>query len=186
MIARTVRTALAALFLSYAAAFGATAKDTTTTFYAHLQDRDFATAATLFDPASLTEFRQSLEVIDDAPPTAQQQFREAFFGDGATAESVAKLSDAEFFSSFLRAAVEQTEAFGKVDFDRIDILGEVPEDPDLAHVVVRNRVVVGDSEVEGMEVVTCRKRGDEWKLLPSTEMQGLANQIRAALAQVPK
>ena len=96
------------------------------------------------------------------------------------------MSDSEFFASFLRAALAQAEAIGTIDFDDMEILGEVMEGPDLAHVVTRNTVSVGEVEVEGMEVVSCRKQGDEWKLLVSTQMKGLANQIRAALAQVPK
>jgi len=52
--------------------------------------------------------------------------------------------------------------------------------------VTRNQVTVGDVKVEGMEVVSCKKRGDEWKLLVSTQMKGLANQIRAAITSVPR
>jgi len=37
-----------------------------------------------------------------------------------------------------------------------------------------------------MEVVSCKKRGEEWKLLVSTQMKSLANQIRSALSSVPR
>jgi hypothetical protein len=96
------------------------------------------------------------------------------------------MSDSEFFASFLRAALSQAQALGKVNFEDLEILGEVMEGPDVAHVVTRNKLSVGDFEVEGMEVVSCKKRGDEWKLLVSTQMKGLANQIRSALSSVPR
>jgi len=183
---KIIRMTFAVLLLSSGLVYGATAPETTAAFYAQLQKGDFEAAAGYFDPPALTEFRQSLNIINEAPPAAQQQFREAFFGAGATADSIAKLSDADFFSSFLRTALSQAEALGKVNFDNMEILGGVMEGPDVAHVVVRNRVSVGEMEVEGMEVVSCKKRGDEWKLLVSTQMKGLANQIRAALSSVPR
>jgi hypothetical protein len=185
-IMKIFRIAFAVLLLSSGLVYGATAPETTAAFYEQLRKGDFEAAAGYFDPPALTEFRQSLNIINDAPPVAQAQFRQAFFGEGATAESIAKLSDADFFSSFLRTALAQAKALGKANFDKIDILGEVMEGPDVAHVVVRNRVSVGEMEVEGMEVVSCKKRGDEWKLLVSTQMQGLANQLRAALTSVPR
>jgi len=180
------RMTFAVLLLSSGLVYGATAPETTAAFYAQLQKGDFEAAAGYFDPPALTEFRQSLNIINDAPPAAQQQFREAFFGAGATAESIAKMSDRQFFASFLRSAITQAEALGRVNFDDLEILGEVMEGPDVAHVVTRNQVTVGDVEVEGMEVVSCKKRGEEWKLLVSTQMKGLANQIRSALASVPR
>lgn len=183
---RILRIAFVVLVLSSSSIHGATAPETTEAFFEQLQKGDFEAAARFFDPPELTEFRKSLEIINQAPATAQQQFREAFFGAGSTAESIAALSDTEFFASFLRAAIAQAEAQGTANFDGMEVLGEVMEGPDLAHVVTRNRVSVGEIEVEGMEVVSCKKRGDEWKLQVSTEMKGLANQIRSALASVPR
>ena len=148
---------------------GATAPETTSAFFEQLQKGNYEAAAAFFDPPAVKEFRESLNIIDEAPLAAQSQFREAFFGAGATAESIAKLSDLEFFSFFLKAALGQAEALGTANFDSMEVLGEVMEGPDLAHVVTRTKVSVGEIEVEGMEVVSCRKRGDEWKLLLSGE-----------------
>ena len=183
---KTTDFALVLLLLTSTAAYGASATEATGEFFQHMKQKEFNAAAAMFDPSALTEFRQSLNIINEAPAQAQQQFREAFFGAEATVDSIAAMSDSEFFASFLRAALAQAEAIGTIDFDDMEILGEVMEGPDLAHVVTRNTVSVGEVEVEGMEVVSCRKQGDEWKLLVSTQMKGLANQIRAALAQVPK
>jgi hypothetical protein len=183
---KTLRFALAALLLSSGSVFAATAPETTAAFFDQLEKGDFKAASAFFDPPALSEFRKSLDVINEAPATAQQQFREAFFGAGATPESISKMSDQEFFATFLRTALSQAEALGKVNFDGMEILGEVMEGPDLAHVLTRNTLSAGDFEVEGMEVVSCRKRGDEWKLLVSSQMKGLANQIRAALSSVPR
>lgn len=183
---KILRIAFFVLIMSSSSVYGATAPETTAEYFKYVEEGDFAAAASLFDPPALTEFRQSLAIINEAPPTAQQQFREAFFGAGATVESIAELSDSEFFASFLRAARSQAEALGSADFDGLEILGEVMEGPDIAHVVTRNKITVGEVEIEGMEVVSCKKRGDEWKLLMSSQMKGLANQIRTALAGAPR
>jgi len=183
---KILRMAIVLLILSSSSVYGATPTETTEAFFKQLKKGDFEAAAALFYPPALTEFRESLGIINDAPATAQQQFRKAFFGEKATPDSVAKMSDSEFFASFLRVAVTQAEAQGTANFDGMEILGEVMEGPDVAHVLTRNRVSVGDFEVETMEIVSCRKQGDEWKLLVSSEMKGLANQIRSALASVPR
>jgi len=186
IIMKILRIAFVVLVLWSGLAYGATAPETTAEYFKHVEEGDFAAAANLFDPPALTEFRESLGIIKEAPPTAQQQFREAFFGAGATAESIAQMSDSEFFASFLRAARAQAESLGSADFDGLEILGEVMEGPDIAHVVTRNKITAGEIEIEGMEVISCKKRGDEWKLLVSSQMKGLANQIRTALASAPR
>ena len=183
---KILRIASVVLLLSSGSIYGATAPEITADFFKQLQQGNFEAAAGLFDPPALTEFRESLNIVNEAPALAQQQFRSAFFGAGATRDSIAKMSDVEFFASFLRVAIAQAEAQGSANFGGMEILGEVMEGPDVAHVLTRNRVSVGDFEVETMEVVSCRKRGDEWKLLVSSEMKGLANQFRSALASVPR
>lgn len=52
---------------------------------------------------------------------------------------------------------------------------------DVAHVVTRNKVSVGEIEVEAMEVVSFRKVGSEWKALMLGKIKGLASQLKAAL-----
>jgi hypothetical protein len=172
---------LAALLLAGSPAFAKTASETASDYFKVLQQKDYDRAATFFDPAALGEFRRMMSFTDEIPAEGQKEFFEAFFGPGASRESVAKLSDARFFASFLRAVMAQAEALGGLNFDRMQILGEVTEGKDVAHVVTRNKVSVGKIEVEAMEVASFRKVGSEWKALLSGKIKGVASQIRAAL-----
>ena len=74
----------------------------------------------------------------------------------------------------------QAEAAGGLNFDGMEVLGEVKEGANVAHVVMRNRVSVGEIEIEAMEVVSFKKVGKDWKALLSGKMKGLANQLRTA------
>ncbi|TPW17947.1 MAG: hypothetical protein FD130_457 [Halothiobacillaceae bacterium] len=124
-----------------------------------------------------------MDFIYEIPAEKQLHFLDTFFGAGATKESVSKLSDKEFFASFLGAAMAQAEAVGGINFGAMEVLGEVKEGNDIAHVVTRTKVSVGEVEVEAMEVVSFKKSGDSWKALMSGKMKGMANQLRAALTQ---
>lgn len=149
-------------------------------YFKVLRQKDFDAAVDFFDPVALGEFRQTMSFVDEIPPQSQQKFFETFFGPGVTKASTSKLSNAEFFSAFFRAVMAQVEAAGNLNFDGMEVLGEVMEEPDIAHVVTRNKVSVGNIEVEAMEVVSLRKNGDSWKTLMSGKMKGIATQLRAA------
>jgi len=50
-----------------------------------------------------------------------------------------------------------------------------------SHVVTRNKVTVGEVDVEALEVVSFKRIGSEWKALLSGRSKGLANQLKATL-----
>jgi hypothetical protein len=148
-----------------------------------LRQKDYPAAATYFDRIALQEFRELMAFVNDIPAEKQKEFFAAFFGPGSSPESVSQLSDSDFFATFLAAILAQAEAVGELSFNAMEILGEVAEGSDVSHVVTRNKVSVGAIDMEAMEVVSARKDGDEWKLLLSTQMIGLATQLREAFSQ---
>lgn len=78
--------------------------------------------------------------------------------------------------------MKQAEAAGGLNFDGIEILGEVKEGDDITHLVTRTTVSVGAIDMEAMEVVSLKKSGDEWRILMSGKIKGLPQQLRAAYA----
>ena len=154
---KIVHFVIAILLLSSSPSFAKSASETAIDYFYTLQQKDYNRAATFFDPAALGEFRQMMSFANEIPAEGQQEFFTAFFGPEANRESVAKLSDASFFASFLRATMSQAEAVGGVNFEKMEILGEVMEGKDVAHVVARNKVSVGEIELEAMEVVSFKK-----------------------------
>ena len=178
---KIVRYVMVILLLSSSPAFAKTVSETADDYFNTLKQKDYNRAATFFDPAALGEFRQIMSFVNEIPDEGQQQFYTLFFGPKASRESITKLSDADFFASFLRATMAQAETVGGVNFETMEILGEVMEGKDVAHVVTRNKVSVGEVELEAMEVVSFKKIGSEWKALLSGKIKGLASQMKAAL-----
>lgn len=169
------------LLLVSGSAFGSGATDAATAYFETIKKKDYVAAAEHFDPAALKEFRDELAFLTEMAAKEDESVLASFFGPGASADSVNKMSDAEFFASFLGAIMMQAEAVGGITFDGMEILGEVMEGEDVSHVVTRNRATVGAMEMEAMEVVSFRLVGKEWKALMSGKFKGMAKQIRAAM-----
>jgi hypothetical protein len=169
------------LLLSSSTSFAKTPSETATDYFNVLKQKDYNRAATFFDPAALREFRQMMSFVNEIPDEGQQEFFTTFFGPEANKESIGKLSDANFFASFLGATIGLAETAGGVNFGKMEILGEVMEGKDVAHVVTRNKVSVGEVELEAMEVVSFKRIGSKWKVLMSGKIKGVASQLKAAL-----
>jgi len=178
---KIVQFVMVILLLLSSSAFAKTASEMATEYFGTLQQKDYGRAATFFDPAALGEFRQIMSFVNEISDEGQQQFYTIFFGPEANRQSTGKLSDADFFAAFLRATMAQAEKLGGVNFEKMEILGEVMEGKDVAHVVTRNKVSVGEVEVEAMEVISFKKIGSDWKALLSGKIKGMANQLKATL-----
>jgi len=148
-------------------------------YFGDLESGNFEAAAEKFDPEQLNEFRTMMEFYKEIPAQAQTQFIQTFFGPDQTIETVDKATDVQFFSGVFSFIMRQAEAAGGLNFDGFEILGEVMEG-DVVHLVTRNRVSVGELEMEAMEVVSVKKQGDSWKLMLSGKMKGLPEQLKAA------
>ncbi|MDH3974922.1 MAG: hypothetical protein OEV42_11645 [Deltaproteobacteria bacterium] len=180
---KIIKITLLLIVFSSTSVYAKNASETAKDYFNRLKKKDYNGAASYFDPNALNEFRQMLSFINEIPAEGQKGFLEAFFGAGATKESVSKLSNSDFFSSFLKAVMSQAEAAGGINFDGMEVLGEVLEGSNISHVVTRNRVSMGEIEMEAMEVVSFKKNGKEWKALLSGKMKGMARQLRAVIKQ---
>ena len=172
------------LFLSFVlsstASYAQSPEGVATKFFDAIAGEDYVLAAEVFDSDALSSFRRTLSFLADIDGSQRDEVYAGLFGEGATPESIAQLSDAEYFSAFLRIGMSQmggAEVFANAD---IEYLGHVEEAPDVAHLVVRMTVNLGTSEYEKMTVVSSRKVGDQWKMLMSGEIRGLSDQLRYA------
>lgn len=181
---RNINVAFVVLMLFNGAVWANSAPETASAYFDALKKKDYNSVASYFDPSALQEFRQMMGFIDEIPNQGKDNFFTMFFGPEATKDSVSKLSDVAFVSSLLAALMTQVETRGGgVNFEGVEILGEVKEGPGISHVVTRSRLSVGEMQVEAMEVVSFRLVGKEWKALMSAKMKGIANQIRAAISR---
>lgn len=187
---RTTNLMAIALCMSLlAAAVRAQSEDATPVlreYFASMQAGDFERSAGFFHPEALSAFRESLSFWKEIPEEAQDGFLDAFFGANATPETVEEKNDAEFFAAFLTAVMKQAGAAGSLNFDGMEILGAVAEEDDVLHYVTRNRVSLGEIEIKSMEVVSVQLTEAGWLLQLSGQMEGVAEQLKAAFAgQMP-
>ncbi len=180
---RVVNLFFVAIALFSGSVYAKSASDVAAEYYGVLKTKNYEEAASYFDQAALSEFRNMMSFITELPDQKVEGVLAVFFGEGATKDTVSKLPDSKFFSSFLSAMMSRAEAAGGLNFDGMEILGEIKEGEDISHVVTRNKVTVGDITLEAMEVVSFRKIDGEWKALMSGKLKGMATQMRAALSQ---
>lgn len=158
-----------------------TPSELTTSYFTLLQKEDYKTAAAYFENGTLTEFRAMMGFLKELPEKLAADVYPQFFGEGQTKETVAAMSDLDFFAHFLSGVMGQAKAFGDVTLDNLEVLGEVPEGQDVVHVLTRSRAKMGEMEIEGMEVISFRRVAGTWKALLSGKMKGMAVQLKAAL-----
>jgi hypothetical protein len=176
---------LSALILASAALPGAA--ETPEAFARKVADvtktADWKGFAALFDPDALTELKKLLRGLLAEEST--RPMGKAFTGL-ATAEEVDKLSGEQVFERFMSTVSTNipgfTEALKSAD---IQVIGHVDEKPDLAHVVTRNTVKVGEVKVTKMEVISLRKQGDSWRALLSGSLEGVVEQLRQLAKKEP-
>jgi hypothetical protein len=147
-------------------------------YFAALQQNGLTSAADFMHPDELRRFKEMIFPILAAEDAAgRHDLREAMFGANATMGDAESASPADFLRAFMRfVAARMSDA--KPHFDRIEVLGAIPEG-DVVHVVTRVYVGVGDLAVRQMEVVSLKPSGDDWKLMLTGQMEGLAQALRA-------
>lgn len=101
-------------------------------------------------------------------------------------ELVIKANDApteEFFAASMNLIFSlvpgSTEMFSSLESE---VVGGLPEGDSLVHVVTRSRISTGGLTVDNqMDVVTCKLYEDEYKILLSAELTGLAQGLKQGM-----
>jgi hypothetical protein len=158
--------------------FADTPEEVCGVYFNLLREGEWGTVAELYDSQALADFKDMMSFILEIPDEEATEVFSAIFGPGTTKEDLTAMSDSEFFSSFLGGVMAQTAVIGQLDFTDYKVLGSVPEGDDVRHVVTRMHVELGEIKVEAMEVISFRKRGDDWKILMQGKMKGVAEQLR--------
>jgi len=157
-----------------------TAAERAELYFKDISEFKFKQAANHFDAEQLKEFRKLMEFYKEIPEDSQAQFIQSLFGEEHSRESIEALTDVEFFASLLTLIMQQAKAIGGLNFDRLEILGEVREGENIAHLVTRNKISVGELEMESMEIVSLKKNGEQWRVMMSGKIKGLPQQLKAA------
>jgi hypothetical protein len=175
-----------ALLLCGQLASAQTASDAAVKYFDSLKRKDYQAVAAMYLPAALADFRKTMSFVTEFPEDEQDGFYATFFGTDATKDSVAKLSDAQFFAGFLTAAMSGLEAAtqgGPLPSGDVKVLGEVAEGSNVAHVVTRSKGKVGEAEIESLQVLSFTKSNGAWRAMLSGELKAIPQQLRAALGR---
>ncbi|MDH3576102.1 MAG: tetratricopeptide repeat protein, partial [Desulfobacteraceae bacterium] len=136
----------------------------------------------LYDPVALRDFREMMSFLIEVPDEKSSVVLARFFGPGTTKASLKAMSDASFFSSFLKSTMSMAVQLGQLDFKKIDVLGSVPEGTNLRHVVARTFTGMGEMSMEQMNVISFKKTNEGWKMLMQAKMKGMAQQLKRTIS----
>ena len=172
-----------ALLLCGQLAYSQTASDAAVKYIDALKRKDYEAVAAMYLPAALADFRKTMSFVTQFPEDEQDGFYASFFGPDADKESVAKLSDAQFFARFLAARGLEAGAQDGVAPGDAKVLGEVAEGANVAHVVTRSKGKVGEADIEQLQVLSFTKSNGAWRAMLSGELKAIPQQLRAALGR---
>lgn len=159
------------------------ASDATRDFYDLINQGNYSAAARYFDPASLQEFRSLMSPDKGVAEEKKQFFFQEFFEPDLTDESIEKLSDTDFLAAFLHGVITSERFSQMINYKNVEIIGEVKERADLAHVLTRQWVSLGGHKMEVIEVTSFNKVGNEWKMRMTGKLKGVAIMIRQEFLQ---
>ncbi|MFT5467721.1 MAG: hypothetical protein ACI8UO_002828 [Verrucomicrobiales bacterium] len=141
-----------------------------------LTESDYAAAAELFDPKALKGVRELMSIFEDSDNPQIAAAVPQLFGEGATAEMLAAMSDVEFFEKFLGTVMGLMGE--SVDFEEMKVLGGVDEGKDIRHIVTRMTVKVEELKMGAIEVVSLRNVDGKWSVMLKGEIEAMAKGLR--------
>jgi hypothetical protein len=182
--ARLMCWALAISLTPRPAALGQTAAATpeaaTTGYMAAVSRGDWIGAAKRMHPEALQKLKQMIQPIFSVP--GSEAGTKAIFGISKPVD-YDRMTGEQVFERLMRFMLRQSpELASAMRGAQNTVIGHVTEGTELAHVVYRMTVSVNEISVTQTGVVSLKKSGEEWRVLLTGEMEGLA----AALAQAAK
>ena len=147
---------------------------------AALKENRVADFAKAMHPDALKRLKETLlSVVDVAEEKGKVDEALSLFKDARTVDELRQLDDAAFFTAFLegmmRLQPKMREAFRGTT---LDVIGHVPEGPDVAHVVYRATVDLGETKTTKVAVVSLRRMDGGWGMLLTSDIEGMAAMLR--------
>lgn len=133
---------------------------------------DYAANAAMMDPAALEELKSSMTQLVDLAGAEPAGELEATFGV-STAEELRALPAATLYERMLRSTLGRAEVAEVMASAEMDVIGHVAEGEDLAHVVYRMRMRVGETEVDQVQLAPLRRTADGWRVMLTGSLAGM-------------
>lgn len=154
------------------------AQQVTMRFIDAMRANHWKALAALMHPAALRQMREFLSVLLEAPNA--DPIRRELLGVSSAAEAKA-LSDTAMFEALLRVSAKSPELGDAFRSAKVQILGQVNEGPDTAHVIYRMQLTLEGTPVSTMDVISLARSPAGWRGLLKGDMAAFAAAIRAAI-----
>lgn len=147
-----------------------------------MKNENWTALAEIYDDNSLSEFRKGFEFLFTmGDKTLQKKIIANFFGSDNNSKSVQLMDDKTFFKSIYGGLIKSASVFGQINFDSLKIIGSLPENETLEHVLIRKYVTIRKTEIEELEIITFIKVNGLWKMILSDRVKSIPSQIKASL-----
>ncbi len=166
---------LITLFVIAGAGYAQAARETpeavAKAYFAAMKEGDWAKLAGLMSPEALASVKDVFAGVIDADKKGEAA--RSIFGLKSGAE-YAQLGETAVFERVMSFIVNSVPEMKTVlASSTTSILGKVDEGSDLTHVVFRTRIKAPDSEVDEVDLISLKKRGETWRALLTAELEEL-------------
>jgi hypothetical protein len=133
-----------------------------------------------FAPEALGDLKEAfVPLLELEAAQGQANLRGLMFDAGQSLEQIQALSPADFYNGVMRF-LEVQMGQAQVSFSGGEVLGTVMEGEDLAHVVTRMAIGIGEGSAKNMEILSMQRvEGGGWALLLQGEIRQMMEAIRA-------
>jgi hypothetical protein len=149
------------------------------------QNEGLAATAPFMHTDALVSFKKKLApIFESEAKQANPRITQAILGPGATFATYTNASPFKVMQSFmnLAEAVSQTV---DLKYTRFELLGTVTEG-DVRHVLARVSLASTNGSNTRMQVISLKLDRDEWKVLVTSELNGMAEGFISAAAKEQK
>jgi hypothetical protein len=138
---------------------------------------DFASA---MHPDALKQLRSTLlDVVEAAEQEGAVDDVLSMFKNVASVDELRGLDDVAMFTAFFEGMMQMQprlrEAFRGMT---IDVIGHVPEGPDVVHAVYRGTITHGQTKVSKMSVMSLKADGDGCGMLLTGDIEAMAAALK--------
>ena len=141
-------------------------------YMAALKKDGVAAAAAYIHPEELARFKEMLmPLVRREAATGEHAMIDVLFGQGTKLAQVESMAPLHFTNALMRALAGKLE---DVKFNDVEVLGTVRE-KEVVHVVTRVNVELSPTvKLKNVDVISTKRFGEEWKLLLTGQLEGLA------------
>ena len=154
-------------------------------YYNYIVSNDMQSLSEYMHSDELDKFKNMLQPVflsllknSNTPPPFS-------FTNGDSLEIIYQDSSKQFFERFMRFAISLNPGLNSaISGSTIEPIGHV-KDGDVVHVVVKFTLNIKGMEINKLSVMSIKKDNDEWKLMLTGDIKGIAEAMKSKMLSTP-